>query len=103
MTALTNIGGWEYQSFWQQTNPSVMMPQALLTKFHQQGQQDPQRDLKGLPDVVIVEGEDGESLFVGSWVSVIVGVLVRRQGWISPRRVASRDSTRNEQEQQNAR
>lgn len=66
MTALTNIGGWEYQSFWQQTNPSVMMPQALLTKFHQQGQQDPQRDLKGLPDVVIVEGEDGESLFVGS-------------------------------------
>lgn len=63
------------------------MGRASLTKFHQQGQEDPQRDLEGLPDVVVVEGEDGESLFVSGGVTLVMGVLIRHHGWISPRLV----------------
>lgn len=80
-----------------------------LTKLHQQCQEDPQRDLKGLPDVVVVEGQDGESLFVRSGVSWMVGALVPLRGLISRRRVVSRScsTTRrgndNQEEQQNPR
>lgn len=45
-----------------------------LTKFHEQGEQDPERDLKGLPDVFEVEGQDWESLFVRAGVSFLMGV-----------------------------
>lgn len=80
-----------------------------LTKLHQQCQEDPQRDLKGLPDVVVVEGQDGESLFVRSGVSWMVGGLVPLRSLISRRRVVSRScsTTRrgngNQEEQQNPR
>lgn len=90
--------------------PSNKLSRASLTKFHEQGQQDPQRDLEGLPDVVVVEGEDGESLFVSGGVTPVMGVLIRHHGWISPRPVVvSRNiiSTGggggDEREQQNAR
>lgn len=39
-----------------------------LTEFHEQSQKDPQRDLEGLPDVVVVEGEDGENLLAACGV-----------------------------------
>lgn len=80
-----------------------------LTKLHQQCQEDPHRDLKGLPDVVVVEGQDGESLFVRRRVSWMVGALVPLRGPISRRRVVSRScsTTRrgkgNQEEQQNPR
>lgn len=80
-----------------------------LTKLHQQCQEDPQRDLKGLPDVVVVEGQDGESLFVRSGVSWMVGALVPLRALISQRRVVSRScsTTRrgkgNQEEQHNPR
>lgn len=80
-----------------------------LTKLHQQCQEDPQRDLEGLPDVVVVEGQDRESLFVRSGVSWMVGALVPLQGLISRRRIISRScsTTRrgngNQEEQQNPR
>lgn len=80
-----------------------------LTKLHQQCQEDPQRDLKGLPDVVVVEGQDGESLFVRSGVSWMVGGLVPLRALISRRRGVSRScsTTRrgndNQEEQQNPR
>lgn len=81
-----------------------------LTKFHEQGQEDPQRDLEGLPDVLVVEGEDGESLLVSRGVVLVVmGVPLRRSGWTSPRLVAlrvnnitTRGGNRHENEQKNA-
>lgn len=74
------------------------------TKFHEQGQEDPQRDLKRLPDVVKVEGEDGESLLVMSGVSLMMGVLICHRVCFSPRLVGSRmirGGSRNPEEQQN--
>lgn len=53
---------------------------ATLTKFHEQGQEDPQRDLKGRPNMFIVEGEDGESLFMSRGVCLAVGILLYRSG-----------------------
>lgn len=63
-----------------------------LTKFHQQGQEDPQRDLKGLLNFFVMEGEDGESLFMTGGVSLVMRVVLCRPGWISPRLVASRNN-----------
>lgn len=47
-----------------------------LTKFHEQSEQDPQGDLKGLPDVIEIELKDGESLFRRTAVSFVMGVLL---------------------------
>lgn len=60
-----------------------------LTKFHEQGQEDPQRDLKRLLDVLVVEGEDGESLSVSIGVISVMGVILWRSGWVSPRLIVS--------------
>lgn len=106
--ALTNIGGGSIDHFGCRKS-SCNLTQASLTKFHEQGEEDPQRDLKRLPDVVVVDGEDGESLFVRSGVSLMMGVLIWHRGWTSPRLVGSRNSTatrgggRNQKEQQNTR
>lgn len=71
--------------------PSVLWP---LTELHEQGQQDPQRDHEGLPDVLVVEGEDGESLLVSGGVSLVVGVLRRVSGWTPRRLVAPRHNNK---------
>lgn len=90
-------------------NPSVMCgTHVSLTKFHEQSQEDPQRDPEGFTDVVVIEGEDGESLFVNSGVSLMMGVLSCLSGWIPPRLVVSRNhittrgGDRDEHEQQHA-
>lgn len=49
----------------------MLQSDSSLTEFHEQGQKDPQRDLERLPDVVVVEGEDGESLFMRSRVAML--------------------------------
>lgn len=101
---LTNAEGGSIWLFWQQEIPSFV----LLTKFHEQGQEDPQRDLKGLPDVLVVEGKDWESLFVSSRVSLIMGIPACLSGWTPPRLVVFRNNIttrrgdRDENEQQNA-
>lgn len=75
-----------------------------LTKLHQQCQKDPQRDLKGLPDVVVVEGQDGESLFVRSGVSWMQGALVPLRGRVvSSSCSTTRRGNGNQEEQQNPR
>ena len=59
-----------------------------LTEFHEQSQEDPQRDLEGLPDVLVVEGEDGESLLLIR--GVIPGMEVRLPRLCHPARVPPR-------------
>lgn len=74
-----------------------------LTELHEQGQEDPQGDLKRLPDVLVLEGEHGERLLVRAGVAPAMGVLLLRHlSRISPRRVAPRGRDEEDQ-QENAR
>lgn len=67
-------------------SPFIRFDHVALTELHQQRQQDPQGDLEGLSDMVVVEGEDRESLPVGSGGVALVVVVVLP---ISRRRVIS--------------
>lgn len=61
-----------------------------LTQFHEQRQKDPQRDHEGLTDVLVVEGEDGESFPVLRGVPrVIMGIIQAVSGWMPQRLVGS--------------
>lgn len=69
-------------------NPSGVWSHVSLTKFHEQSQEDPQRDLERFPDVLVVEGEDRESFPAG--VSLVMRVLLSLCCcWASPRLVVS--------------
>lgn len=74
-----------------------------LTKFHQQREQDPQGDLEGLPDVVVVEGQHGESLLVSGGVGLLMRVLLSHRtpaGFVAPRSNTSTLGGDGEEKQQ---
>lgn len=67
----------------------MLWSDSSLTEFHEQGQKDPHGDLKRLPDVVVVEGEHGESLFRRSRVAMLRRVLAWDHVRMAPRLIVA--------------